>query len=573
MNGASAYDWLTGHATTSPSAPAVVRWSRDGEPWWTYRQLWMATNGVAEALRRNGIRPGDRVVLALPNEPSFVIALAACMAAGAIAVPAPVPTGTRMSAVWERLRGIVANCAPRLLVTPADQVDRVRTQVSRSGEELAVVAFEALAAEGGQPGYSSDLGGCAVALLQYTSGSTSRPRGVVVTHDMLLSSCAQTAAAYEEGVDDVAVTWVPLFHDMGLVTAVMRPLFTGYRTVLLSPQEFVGAPVTWLRAIHRYGGTLSSAPNFAYDLVVRKTTAEQLRGLDLSRWRVARNAGEPVLPRTLDRFAAHLASTGFAAASACPSYGLAEATLTVTTCGPQVRPARIVVDREALKLGTVVRHDPSDDQPGRELVSSGVPVPGTEVRIGDCDGPMVAEVMIRGPQVTPGYWPDGTGAGDATAGWRATGDLGFLYNGQLFVLGRGDDTLVIYGRNYHMGDVVTVCAGIPGIRAGRVTAFVPGTDPESFGQIVLVAELDRRTAVAPSTLDALASRIRQRLVEDLDLHVSVVEFLAPGALPVTTSGKVRTSEARRRYRAGRLPLVPARPVSQPGPRPASSSAG
>jgi acyl-CoA synthetase (AMP-forming)/AMP-acid ligase II len=375
-------------------------------------------------------------------------------------------------------------------------------------------------------------------------------------------SCAQAAEAYAEHPGDTAVTWVPLFHDMGLVTGLMRPAYTGYPTVLMTPEVFARSPGEWLRALTECAATLSSAPNFAYELCVRKVAAEQVRRLDLRRWRVARNAGEVVRPQTMARFVRHLRPAGLSPAAMCPSYGLAEATLTVTTCGPGVPARELTVSTAGLDRGRAEPVASPAGSPGvRTLSSSGRPVAGTEVRVEGDAGPLegaVGQILIRGPQLSPGYWcgEDTPTGPDPDQPWRPTGDLGFVHDGHLYVLGRTDDTIVYQGRNFYLSDLLAACSSIEQIRPGRVAPFLIWDDAASLEIVCLVAEVRAAPDGSTPRLNRLASRVKQALTQALELYVGRVEFVAAGSLPVTTSGKVRASETRRRYLRGELPLCP-----------------
>jgi len=560
--GRTPYDWACAHARLRPDEPAVLAWrGGDVRQRLSWGQLRWHADQARDGLACYGVKAGDRVIVALANDVSFVIAILACAAAGAIAVPAPVPAMRRTDAFRERLTSIARACQPSLVITVGDWIPLVSAVVSAAAPSCQLASYDSVHAAGnGPPAGPAPARSSDIALLQFTSGSTGSPRGVVVTYSMLAASCGQAATVYQERNADTAVTWVPLYHDMGLVTAVMRPLYSGYPTVILSPEDFVRSPGTWLEAIDRCGGTLSSAPDFGYELCVRKVPPEEASQLDLSRWRVARNAGEVVRQRTLDRFCTRFARAGFRPEALCPSYGLAEATLTVTTCTPSVAALRLV-RREGLRVdavtaaASVVGHSDC-------LVSSGIPLPGTSVRIrGNPQDGRVGEVLIRGPQLSPGYWSGPrcpTFSGQEDGSWYATGDLGFLWRGHLFLLGRADDTLVIHGRNYFAADIARACTEVPGIRPGRVAAFADDRDER---RIRLLAEVTTDADRSAAGLARIARASQLALARKLELYVCDVGLVEPGQLPVTTSGKVRASEARRRHAAGMItPLA----VGTPG---------
>ena len=564
--GSTGYDWLCHHANGRPDAPAVASWAAEqaAAAWLTYRELHAAAEETLAGLRVNGVQPGDRVMLVLPNAPCFLSTFLGCIGAGAIAVPGPVPTVARQDAFQERVERIVDDCRPTWLATDARWAAQLEQVLAGRAPGCRIISWQALRAAGGQHGppcgrrTEVPAGSSDIALLQYTSGSTAAPRGIVITHGMLAASCAQAARAYAERTDDVAVTWVPLYHDMGLVTGVMRPLFRGYASVVLTPDDFSRDPACWLEAIQHCRGTVSSAPNFSYELCVRKVRPEQVPALDLSTWRLARNAGEVVRPDTAERFTRHFAPAGFPAGSLCPSYGLAEATLVVTTCGPGVPPARVTVRRSEIDRGRLspVEARGGDPDDVRELLSSGVPVAGTRVRAGGCG--RVGEIAISGPQLSPGRWrADGVPDRD-TDRWYPTGDVGFVHDGHLFVLGRTDDTIVYQGRNIYMSDVLAACAPIGGLRPGRLAAFVVPGDTSRLDAVHAVAEVRSGTDASPATLAGLTRQVKNSLAGALGLYIASVRYVPSGALPVTTSGKVRVSEVRRRFGDGGLPLYPDR---------------
>jgi acyl-CoA synthetase (AMP-forming)/AMP-acid ligase II len=568
------YQWLLRHAGQKPAELVVTTWPDSQAP----EQVdWAGLAARVEHLRgglsAHGIRAGDRVLLVLPNGIDFATAFLACVGSGAIPVPAPGPAAGRAEAARERIRGIIASCQPAMIMTSDDWTALIRGATADLADSGRLVGVTGLRAAGSAPTGGGITGATAgdIAFLQYTSGSTGKPRGVIVTFGSLLAQCRQAAEVYQESPADVAVTWVPLYHDMGLITGLLRPLFTGYPTVLLRPEEFVRSPVRWLTAIGHFRATLSSAPNFGYDLCVRKVPAESARRLDLRSWRVARNAGDMVRAHTLRRFTAHFAAAGLRPTALCPSYGLAEATLTVTTSGPEAPPLTLTVDRAALEQGLVVPDRPAAGGRSRTLVSSGLPLPGTRIRIGsgNPDG-RVGEVLVQGPQLSPGYW-----AADIVqpaqpvqaSGWCRTRDLGFQWEGHLFILGRADDTLVVNGRKYFSGDIADACAAIAGIRPGRVAAFDEtgdcSGDCSGDARIRLVAELSGGTDQAPDALASLAREIQRTVARRVDLFIAAVGLVGPGELPITTSGKVRVSEVRRRCAEGRLAVraqVPPRPT-------------
>ncbi|RPE39953.1 acyl-CoA synthetase (AMP-forming)/AMP-acid ligase II [Streptomyces sp. Ag109_O5-1] len=555
----TAYGWLRQHARRHPRRTAVTTW-RDGavRASTTFAELAALAEHCASVLRADGAAPGDRVLLVLPNDASFTAVFLAVVGAGLIAVPAPTPEASRPGAFRDRLLGMVQDCDPALLITTDGWHQEIRSLLDGRGARCAVRSWERAAAPGAPSRTVTHAQAHDIAFLQYTSGSTADPKGVAISHGALLASCGQAARTYRERYDDVAVTWVPLSHDMGLVTGVLRPMFTGYGSVLMPAREFACSPASWPAAVSACRGTLSSAPDFSYDLCVRRVPRAEADAFDLASWRVARNAGEFVRPGTLDRFAAHFGAAGFRRAALCPSYGMAEATLTVTASTPERPALRLEVLRRPLAEGAVVpvERGSAVDEPIASLLSSGIPVAGTRVAVAGAAEGAVGEILLRGPQLFSGYWQQRDAAPVRPSGggeWHATGDRGFLYGDHLFVLGRADDVLVHRGKQFHPADVLAVCAAFPEINPGRCVVFA--TDPPRSGEggrgsdVHLVAEL--RVSAPPA---GLAGLLKRRLAGELDLYVAQVHFASRGSLPVTTSGKLRASEVARRFRAGTLPL-------------------
>ncbi|WP_033820655.1 AMP-binding protein [Kitasatospora sp. MBT63] len=551
----TAFDRLVHHARYRPDTPALTCLDGDRARDLTYRQLHGLAVAFGSRLAALGVRPGDRIVLVLPNDESFAAALLAAIGRGMLPVPAATPATSRPEAFVRRLRGIASDCRPALVVTTAHWQDAVRGALGGLDVPGGVHPWPGPAGEDTAADPADHPVGSvspdAPAFLQYTSGSTGTPKGAVISHRALGASCAQAARVYRESPDDVAVTWVPLHHDMGLVTGLLRPLFGGYRSVLMPPEAFARRPGAWLSAVTAHGGTLSSAPDFAYELCARKVTDREAATLDLRTWRVARSAGEVVRAATAERFTARFAAAGFSPWSLCPSYGMAEATLTVTACTPERPAVRLAVRTDALRAGEVVPAAPG--APATVLLSSGTPLPGTEVRVhrtsaGPGGGPRIGDLAVRGPQLFSGYWP----AAHRPDGWHPTGDRGFTHDGHLFVVGRGDDVLVHHGRNFYPADVLAACEQVPGVRPGRCAVLtVADADPD--GRVCLVAELADGPGTPPA--EQVAARLRRHLANSLDLYVSEAVLLPAGGLPVTTSGKVRVAETRRRLERGTLPRL------------------
>ncbi len=544
------------HAHEIPDRPAYV-FLPDGQTEaarYDFARVDLRARAVAAALRERGLA-GERVLVGYPSGLPYVEGFLGCLYAGAIAVPvdSPVAESSR-----HRLRAIVADCAPAALLTgvPVDGVPELLGLPT-----LDVAAVPDSAADG-WPDRLPDPD--ALAFLQYTSGSTRTPRGVMVSHRNIVANERLIAAACRHDEGSTFVGWQPLFHDMGLVANLMQPLYLGALSVLMPPMAFLQRPLRWLAAIGRYRAHTSGGPNFAYDMCVAAATADACAGLDLASWRVAFNSAEPVRAATMDRFTETFARYGFRAAAHFPCYGLAEATLLVTGPGRDEPATVLAADPAALRGGTVRAAAPGTS--GVPLVSSGTPGVGAQLRIADpvtglpCPQDTVGEIWVAGDPVAGGYWaaPEESSATFGATlpdapGLRflRTGDLGCLRDGRLYVTGRAKDMLVVRGQNHYPQDIERAAEdAYEGLRPGAAAA-IP-IDVAGAERLVLCCEL--RSYKDRPPVPVLAERIRAALLrrEGIDLHALVV--LRRGGVPRTTSGKVRRRACRDGYLAGTLPV-------------------
>ncbi|HEV7518292.1 MAG TPA: fatty acyl-AMP ligase, partial [Thermoanaerobaculia bacterium] len=456
---------LLGERARQDPEREVFIFLRDGEgpeDRLTYGELDRQARAIAAALQA-ACAVGDRAILLLPPGLEFVAAFFGCLYAGIVAVPAYPPRSRRM---LPRLRSILADCRPALALTTSAALPRLagwmdEEPVSDRLRWLAVdtvdaadIAAAGAFAEGGEDGD-------ALAFLQYTSGSTAAPKGVMVSHANLIHNQKLIKDACGHDADSVFVTWLPLYHDLGLIGNVLQAVYVGASCALMSPVSFLQRPRSWLEAVSRFRATTSGGPNFAYDLCARKVGEGDLAGLDLGSWRVAFNGAEPVRPETLERFAAAFAPCGFAAGSFYPCYGLAEATLMVSGGDAGGPPVTGVFRAAALAVGRAEPAGPTEEGV-RALASSGRPLGGQEVLVVDPetvepknDGE-IGEIWLAGPSVARGYWGNpaasaatfGARLADGRGPFLRTGDLGFLDDGNLFVTGRHKDLIIIRGRNY-----------------------------------------------------------------------------------------------------------------------------
>ena len=498
---------------------------------------------------------GGRAVLLFDTEPGFVTAFFGCLAAGIIAVPADPPHGRR---AWSGIERIIADCEPSLLLTTRAIENRWHDEITRlaGARSFQVVIVEDLPAGAATAPLEPPLGPVApadVAFLQYTSGSTSQPKGVMVTHANVMANLRMLEEAFALTADEQIVGWLPLFHDMGLVGFVLVPVYLGCTSTILSPAAFLEKPVRWLRAITRYRGTISSSPNFAYDLCAANIRDDDRRGLDLSSWRAALNGSEPVSARTMRRFEEAFASHGLRAGVFRPCYGMAETTLLVSATDAGRAPRLLDAARAAAgPADAPFRIDATD------VVSCGRARGAAAVAIVDpstgreCAGGQIGEVWVRGDNVAEGYWrnPAATAdsfgarlAGDDHAYLR-TGDLGCLDAGELFLVGRMKELIIVRGRNVPPHDIeASVSAAHAALRAGHVAAVTVTHDGEA--QLAIVAEIARehwRTFDADTVVDA----VLQAVHNEFGLAPAAVTLLRPGGMPKTTSGKLKRVECRRR---------------------------
>jgi fatty-acyl-CoA synthase len=505
----------------------------------SYAEIYRASCVRAQALANSGLARGDLVGLVIDDAEQFLTMLFAASIAGLVPASLYPPSTTAEFARYLDATALTLKTArARAVVTSASFVDAIRTLQPRCPDLSLVLADTELDTPSGPSGAricESSARPDDLAFVQFTSGSTSRPKGVPITHRSLSANieAINGPGGLDATASDSAASWLPLYHDMGLVGMALGALYRGRPAVLLTPATFVKRPIEWLRAVSRHRATISFAPNFAYDLCVRRVKDGDLDDLDLSCWRVAGCGAEPIHAGTLAAFAAKFRAAGFADTSFAPSYGLAEHVLAATLAPPG---RRIRTDRRS----------------GVEVVSCGFPLSNHRVRIVDDEGREIAagsmgEIALAGPSVMGGYH----GASDATPhavrdGWLYTGDLGYLVDGELFVCGRRKDTIVVNGRKHYPQDLEWAVEDLAGLRRGRVVAF--GTKGSGLAdRLVLVAEPGGH--VDP---EQLRRDIRHRISQAFGLYVDEIVTVPGGTIERTTSGKVQRAALRARYEAGGL---------------------
>ena len=561
---ASMAELLIVRAQQTPDAPAVTYLpERGGNPaTLTYAQLRQRVYAVAADLMQHAAW-GDRAVLLFPPGLDGVVAVLACFAAGIVAVPMMVP---RRIAARDSSAAILADCAPRVILASPDLLLSRPDLVDRFASGVAWLSVDATQDRPATPPVRQP-GGADIALLQYTSGSTSTPKGVMVSHGNILANAGMIRRQMAHPAHATSVNWVPLYHDMGLMMGVMQPLYLGGHSVLMAPASFMRRPLSWLRAIHTYRAAISSAPNFAYDLCASRAGVDAVGDLDLSAWTLALNGAEPVDAATIDRFTAAFARYGFAPGTMYPGYGLAEATLQVTGGRRGAVPVRRPVSSAGLRVGRAA--PPRDVGDSQMVISCGQAVPGSRLAIADPEtgarlpSLMVGEVWVGGPHVAQGYWrkPDATAAifnaqlADEEAGpWLRTGDLGFLdADGALFLTSRIKDLIIIRGVNHYPQDIErTVQDSHPALRRDCGAAF--GASGEGGERLVVVQEVERTQRQAFDAC-AIAAAMREAVTKAHDVAVHTIVFIRPASLPKTTSGKVQRGLTRSLWQKSELEVI------------------
>jgi 1-acyl-sn-glycerol-3-phosphate acyltransferase len=527
-----------------------------------YGELWEHAVNIAAALQARGVQRGEPVALMLPTSPGYFFSFYGILLAGAVPVSLYPPA--RRAQVAEHLRrhaGILRNCQARILVT----VDEAKTFTSLL-KSLAETTEEVLTvAELDRPGgrwQAPVIQAADTAFLQYTSGSTGDPKGVVLSHANLVANIRLMGRAVQASSRDVFVSWLPLYHDMGLIGAWLGSLYYGSLFVVMPPLTFIARPVRWLRAIERYGGTLSAAPNFAYELCLRRVRDEEIADLDLASWRCAFNGAEPVYPETTEQFCERFGPHGFRRESMMPVYGLAEncVGLAFPSLGRGPRIDR--VQREVFATtGHALPAAPGDEH-ALQFVACGLPLAEHEIRVVDEGGRELPErrqgrLQFRGPCATTGYYRNRPASQRLFAGdWLNTGDMAYLVDGEVYLTGRSKDIIIRAGRNLYPHELEEAVSELEGVRRGRVAVFGSRHAGSGTERLVILAESRLKD---PEARDALRERIQALAVELSGDPADDIVLATPNTILLTSSGKVRRSACRALYEQGRL--------DQPAPAP------
>ncbi|WP_146150047.1 non-ribosomal peptide synthetase, partial [Caballeronia novacaledonica] len=536
-------------AATRGGDTALVVVDANGNTAWTYTQLDAYAVRVATWLRRAGAA-GERALLLMDSGADYVASFFGCLYARTVAVPAYPPETLRAQHL-ARLSAIASDADARFVLTTHALTERYREAFASIAPNARVIEVDALDASESAI-EAAHVASAELAFLQYTSGSTSTPKGVMVTHGCLWANEIAIRERLGVTAHDVFVSWLPLYHDMGLIGSMSQPIFSGIPLVLMSPQYFLERPVRWLEAISRHRGTISGGPDFSYRLCADRIGDDQLAALDLSSWRVAFSGSEPVRHATLDAFVERFAPRRFDARALYPCYGLAEATLLATGVQRGAGMTAASLRADALERGIAERAEASDVT----LVSCGVPPTDHAVMIvhresGAAlpDG-VIGEIWVSGPSVTAGYWrrPEATAESfveRAGVRWLRTGDLGFLLDEGLYVAGRVKDLLIVRGRNLYPQDLeLAIERDVELVRRGRVAAFAVQVDgAECIGVAAEVSRSVRKLVTA----DVLASAVSEAVALACGEPAAAVVLLEPGALPKTSSGKVQRAACVKRF--------------------------
>jgi acyl-CoA synthetase (AMP-forming)/AMP-acid ligase II len=568
-------DVLTRHATNRPHETAFIFVYEDGtRPSLTFAELAGAVGRLARRLREADAR-GERAVLLYRPGLDFVVAILACFSAGIAAVPVRFVRNERE---LPHLLGVIRDSGARYVLSTSALQKSLEPvfglEAKAAVRWIATDEVSTSASDIAELGH--DVSPSDIAFLQYTSGSTGHPKGVVVTHANLLHNMRMVRTAFRHDDSTVFAGWLPLHHDMGLMGNVFQPLFLGIKSVLFSPMSFLISPVAWLRAISEWRATTSGAPSFAYEMCVEKIRPEHMQGVDLSSWKIAFNGAEPVKVNVIEAFIEKFGPYGFRPEAFYPCYGMAEATLFVTGGDPSARITSIAVDPDRLAQNVV-----TDAPTTTRLAGCGTIHEGQVLRIVDpttlrkLEDDKIGEIWIRGESIAQGYWnrPEETRATfgatteDGEGPFLRTGDLGFLRRGELFVTGRLKDILIVRGRNYYPDDVETcVYQSHEALRPRGSAAFmVEDSDGE---RLIVVSEVERSALrkLDGSLVKAVLTRARRDVADCIGLTLSELVLIAPGTLPKTSSGKVRRRHCRELFQQVQLLRVDIDIEAQPDKR-------
>lgn len=558
---------LRRHVQDHPQKLAY-RFLMDGE----YEEVILTYEAVDRRARAIGAwlqsctRPGDRALMLFPPGPDFITTFLGCLYARVLAIPAYPPHPVRFERSLPIIERIVADAEPAVAILPSAVLATVNAQYhfrAAFGKARLLAADRNDIDDWADQWRPPDISGEDIAFLQYTSGSTTHPKGVILSHNNLSHNMNLIGKCYGISAETHGVIWLPPYHDMGLIGGITQPVFSDAAVTLIPHMMFLQRPLRWLQAISRFRATISGGPNFAYDLCIKKIKPEDRDKLDLSSWKVAFNGAEPVFHKTLEQFAEYFAPCGFRKEAFFPCYGLAEATLMVAG-GPSGRaPVMLHVSSEGIERGQVIVSTEKGENT-RTLVSCGqnmsdqtirIVHPQTHVAMGEDE---IGEIWVRGPSVSKGYWNQtsetqtafGNRTADGDGPFLRSGDLGFFHHQELYIAGRMKNLIISDGKNHYPQDIErTVESAHAAIRPAGCAVFSIHDADDEREHIIVVAEMERRLTVPA---EEIVKAIHKAIVENHGLHAHDIRLLIPGGIPRTTSGKIRHFLCKTTYLAGAL---------------------
>jgi len=544
---------LAWHVEHHPDFPQITICTDAREEVITYDALWRDARAIAGALQKR-VQPGEPVAMMLPTSRDYFTTFFGVLLAGAVPVPLYPPS--RLGQIEEHVRrhaGILANATARTLIT-TPEMRRLATLLRMHSPCLRRIATaEELRADPHEATRADGLQESSTALLQYTSGSTGQPKGVTLTHANLLSNITALGQALEVRRGDIFVSWLPLYHDMGLIGAWLGTLYFGLRLIVTSPLSFLGRPARWLEAIDRYRGTLSAAPNFAYELCLKHVRDDEIAALDLSSWRIAMNGAEAVMPQTLVRFQERFGQSGLRRSALTPVYGMAECSVGLTIPPLGRGPLIDAIERDCFVQEGIARPVSSAGTNTIEFVSCGRPLAGHEVRILDDAGRQLDErhegrLVFRGPSATHGYYrnPEATSR-LMRDGWLDSGDRAYRANGEIFVTGRIKDIIIRAGRHIYPDELEAAIGAIPGVRKGCVAVFGSSDRESGTERVIVLAETREERS---TQRENLREAINAKVVETVGEPPDDVVLAPPHTVLKTSSGKIRRAASRDLYESG-----------------------
>lgn len=551
-------------AQSTPQRISCIFLQKETENTMTYDELDNAARAIAARLQALGLQPGDRVLLLYAPGLPLIKALFGCFYAGCIAVPIYPPAQEKLI---DKAQRIIANSQPRLVLLAAEHVNKFTTlEAHLSLCQIPTLASDSIDIAEGSQWQSPALASTDVALLQYTSGSTMHPKGVMVSHRNLLDNLEKLDTALQINEDSVYFSWLPPHHDMGLMGCILMPIYSGIPTVMMSPFSFLQNPLAWLKNITKYRATISGSPNFAYDYCVKRIKEDKKAGLDLSSWKVAFNGAEPVRADTMERFYAAFKDYGFRKDAFYPCYGLAEATLLVSSGTPGVPYSTVHLAKAAYQENRV-QFTSADDPERHTLVGCGQRIQTVKIIDPDTRIPSapytIGEIWVHSDSVAQGYWNQaeetalafhGCVIGDSSGQqYLRTGDLGFVHEGEVYITGRIKDLIILYGKNYYPQDIEYTIMHAPiHSMLGKCAAFVVQEGQDY--RLTVMCEVKNRH-LAESELAALFTNVVDLVYQTHQLKIDTIVLIPLKTMPHTTSGKIRRNFCRQYWLDKSLDVV------------------